>query len=415
MVRLRGFKKLTPIEEARRLFFEKLGMRRLEAAEVSLKDALNRVVAESITSPKDLPPFNRSAVDGYAVKAKDTFEASQFAPKALKIVQGNITGGNQAVKIWTGNPLPEGADAVIMLEYTRKMDDENIEVWKPVAPWENVSRKGEDTRAGETVLKTGKRLRPHHLGLLAALGFTAVKVFRKPKVAVLAAGNELVEPGVTPTSEQVIEVNRLIISSLCRQLECETLDLGIAKDDLDEIASKIYEGLEKADMVVTTGGTSVGAKDLVPEAVNKLGEPGVVVHGIAMRPAMPTALGIIRNKPVIVLSGNPVAAMIGFEVFAKPLIQKMLQIPTPEFYALKAKLTRKASGALGRRSFLRVYAYMEGGEFYASPVRVMGSSIISTMSRANGYVVIPEDRGGLEKGEMVTVYLFDHLGGKRNV
>jgi molybdopterin molybdotransferase len=415
LVRLRGFKKLTPIEEAMRLFFEKLEMKRLEAVEVSLKDALNRVAAESITSPKDLPPFNRSAVDGYAVKAKDTFEASQFAPKTLKIVQGNITGGNQAVKVWTGNPLPEGADAVIMLEYTRKMDDENIEVWKPVAPWENVSKKGEDMRAGETVLKTGTRLRPHHLGLLAALGFTAVEVFRKPKVAVLATGNELVEPGVTPTSEQVIEVNRLIISSLCQQLECEPLDLGIAKDDLDEIASKIYEGLEKADMVVTTGGTSVGAKDLVPEAVNQLGEPGVVVHGIAMRPAMPTALGIIRNKPVIVLSGNPVAAMIGFEVFAKPLIQKMLQIPTPEFYALKAKLTRKASGALGRRSFLRVYAYMEGGEFYASPIRVMGSSIISTMSRANGYVIIPEDRGGLEKGEMVTVYLFDYLGGKRNV
>lgn len=415
LVRLRGFEKLTTIEEAKKTFFKRLEMDILENVKISLKEALNRVIAEDIIAGKDLPPFDRSAVDGYAVKAQSTFGVSQFNPKKLEIVNGPNIGENQAVEIWTGNPLPEGADAVIMLEYARKINAKIVEVWKPVAPGDNVSKRGEDIRKGEIVVKAGTRLKPHHLGLLAALGFVAVKVLRKPRVAVLATGNELVEPGKTLTSEQVVEVNRIILSGLCQQLGCEAVDLGIVRDDLEEITSRIQKGLEIADIVITTGGTSVGIKDLVPEAVNKLGKPGVIVHGIAMRPAMPTALGIVQNKPIIVLSGNPVAAMIGFEVFAKPLILKMLQIPTLEIYALKAKLTRKVSSVLGRRSFLRVYAYMENGEFYASPVRVMGSSILSTMSRANGYVIIPENRGGLEAGKNVTVYLFDYLGGKEDV
>lgn len=415
LVRLKGFEKLTSIEEAKRIFFEKLQLKKLDVTEVSLENALNRVLAEDVVSEKDLPPFNRSAVDGYAVKAKDTFGASQLSPKTLKIVEDSLVGEKQAVEIWTGNPVPEGADAVVMLEHTRKKNRDTLEVLKPVAPGENVSRRGEDVRRGEVVVKAGTRLKPQHLGILAALGFTAVKVFRKPKVAVLATGNELVEPGEKPSPHQIVEVNRVIISGLCQQLGCETVDLGIARDNVDEIASKISKGIEAADVVVTTGGTSVGAKDLVPEAVNRLGAPGIVVHGIAMRPAMPTALGVVRGKPVIVLSGNPVAAMIGFEVFGKPLILKMLNTATPEAFFVKAKLTRRASSVLGRKSFLRVYVYMENGEFYASPVRLMGSGIISTMTKANGYVVIPEDRGGLEKDETVLVHMFDFIGEKGNV
>jgi len=415
LVRLKGFEKLTSIEEAKRIFFEKLEIRKPETTRIPLKDALNRVVAENVTAEIDLPPFNRSAVDGYAVKAENTFEASQFAPKTLKLVKNDAVKENEAMEIWTGNPVPKGANAVIMLEYTRKINNSTLEVWKPVSPGENISKRGEDIRKGEVVVRTGTRLKPHHLGLLAALRFTTIKVFAKPKIAVLATGNELIEPGETPKPDQIVEVNKLIISGLCQQLGCETIDLGIAPDNLNEIRNRIQEGLKKAHLVITTGGTSVGSKDLVPEAVNSLGEPGVVVHGIAMRPAMPTALAIVQKKPIILLSGNPVAAMIGFEVFAKPLIQRMLQIPTPEMFALKAKITRKVSSVLGRRSFLRVYAYRRNGEFYASPVRVMGSSILSTMTRANGYVVIPEDRGGLEEGETVTVYLFDFLGEEENV
>ncbi|HDI06848.1 MAG TPA: hypothetical protein ENF76_00590, partial [Candidatus Bathyarchaeota archaeon] len=214
LVRLKGFEKLTSIEEAKRIFFEKLQLKKLDVTEVSLENALNRVLAEDVVSEKDLPPFNRSAVDGYAVKAKDTFGASQLSPKTLKIVEDSLVGEKQAVEIWTGNPVPEGADAVVMLEHTRKKNRDTLEVLKPVAPGENVSRRGEDVRRGEIVVKAGTRLKPQHLGILAALGFTAVKVFRKPKVAVLATGNELVEPGEKPSPHQIVEVNRLIISGL---------------------------------------------------------------------------------------------------------------------------------------------------------------------------------------------------------
>ncbi|MBX5320808.1 MAG: molybdopterin molybdotransferase MoeA [Candidatus Bathyarchaeota archaeon] len=407
MVRLRGFQKLMSIEEARQRLMDGLKIKRKNVM-VSIYDALNRVLAEDIIAEEDLPRFDRSAVDGYAVKAEDTFGVSQFKPKTLKLTNGNEVKKGEAKQVWTGNSLPKGADAVLMLENAKRFDDE-IEVWTVVTPGENVSKKGEDIAKGEIAVKAGTRLKPHHLGLIAALGKSEICVFEKPKVAVLATGNELVETGQKPREEQVFEVNRLVLGALCLELGAEPLDLGIAKDDVAEIAEKIRFGLEKADMVLTTGGTSVGASDLVPTAVNSIGKPGVIVHGVAMRPAMPTALAIIDNKPIIVLSGNPVAAMFGFEVFARPLILKMLGVRCERRPVVNARLTRRTTTALGRRTFVRIRVFQRGGEFYAEPVSARGSGIISTMTRANGYVVVPENREGLEEGETVQVHLFDTL------
>jgi molybdenum cofactor synthesis domain-containing protein len=329
LVRLRGFQKLTSIEEALQLLFKNLKIENLKTVVVPLHDALNRVLAEDIVAKENLPRFDRSAVDGYAVKAEDTVEASQFKPKTLRITDEDEIGNGQAKQVWTGTPIPKGANAVVMLENTKRVNAE-IEVWTSVTPGENISKKGEDVSKGEVALKGGTRLKPHHLGLLAALGNVEVKVFEKPKIAILATGNELVEIGEKPKKDQIFEVNRLVLSGLCHELGAEPIDLGIAKDDADEIFDKIRMGLEKADTVITTGGTSVGASDLVPEAVNKIGKPGVIVHGVAMRPAMPTALAIANGKPIIILSGNPVAAMIGFEVFVRPLICKMLRLKREE-------------------------------------------------------------------------------------
>lgn len=375
---------------------------------VSIYDALNRVLAEDIIAKEDLPRFDRSAVDGYAVKAEDTFGVSQFKLKTLKLTDGNKVEKGEAKQVWTGNALPKGADAVIMLENAKRSHNE-IEVWTTVIPGENVSKKGEDVVKGEIAVEAGTRLKPHHLGLIASLGVMEISVFEKPKVAVLATGNELVEVGQKPREDQVFEVNRLVIKALCLELGAEPLDLGIAKDDVAEISEKIRLGLEKADMVLTTGGTSVGASDLVPTAINSIGKPGVIVHGVAMRPAMPTALAIIDNKPIIILSGNPVAAMFGFEVFARPLILKMLGVKRERRPVVNARLTRRTTTALGRRTFVRVRVFQSGGEFYAEPVSARGSGIISTMTRANGYVVVPENREGLEEGETVQVHLFDTL------
>jgi molybdopterin molybdotransferase len=408
LVRLKGFQKLTPVEEALELLLNSLKLEPLETVSISLAEALNHILAEDVIAEEDLPSFDRSAVDGYAVKANDTLGASQFNPKTLKLTKADRLLEGEAKEVWTGSPLPEGADAVLMLEYVKRLNDE-IEVWVAVTPGENVSRKGEDVAKGEVAVKAGTRLKPHHLGLIAALGRSHVTVFEKPKVAVLATGNELVELGHKPKKGQVFEVNRLIISSLCRELGAEPVDLGIARDDSDEISGKIRSGLEKANIVVTTGGTSVGASDLVPAAINSLGKPGVIVHGIAMRPAMPTALAVVNNKPIIVLSGNPVAAMFGFEVFARPLILKMLGAEHESRPVLKAKVTRRISTALGRKTFVRVRVFQRNGEFYAEPVSTRGSGVISTMTRANGYVVVPENREGLEANETVVVHMFDNL------
>ena len=408
-MRLRGFQKLTSIANALQLLFQNLRIKRLNHVTVPLHEALNRVLAEDIIAEEDIPRFDRSAVDGYAVKAEDTFEASQFKPKILRIVDEDRVGGKQAKKVWTGNPIPKGANAVVMLENATRIDDK-IEIWTSVTPSENISKKGEDIEKGEVAVKAGTRLKPQHLGLIAALGIDEIKVVEKPKIAILATGNELAERGGKRGKEQIFESNRLVLSASCRELGAEPVDLGIAKDDIEEIVEKIKKGFDKADIIITTGGTSVGVSDLVPEAVNRVGKPGIIVHGIAMRPAMPTALAVVDGKPIIILSGNPVAAMIGFEVFVRPLICRMLGLKKEERRLMvKAKIMKRVSTVLGRKTFVRVRVLQRFGEFFAEPISARGSGIISTMTEANGYVVVPENREGLEKGETVSVYLFDNV------
>jgi molybdopterin molybdotransferase len=391
LVRLKGFQKLTSIEKASQIFLDKIKIKPSGTVTVSLHEALNRVLAEDIVAEENLPRFDRSAVDGYAVKAEDTVGASQFNPKIFLTTNNEMIDKKQTRQVWTGSPIPKGANAVAMLENTKQIGNK-IEIWVSVTPGENISKKGEDIRNGKVALKAGTRLKPHHLGLIAALGFPQIKVIKKPKIAILATGNELVEMGGKPSENQIFEVNRLVLLAMCNELGVEPLDLGIAK------------------AIITTGGTSVGAVDLVPEAVNKIGKPGVVVHGIAMRPAMPTALAVLEGKPMVILSGNPVAAIIGFEVFAKPLIWRMLGLKRKEGgYAVKAKITRRVTTALGRKTFVRVRVFQKNEELFAEPVSARGSGIISTMTKANGYVVVPENREGLEEGESVSVQLFDNV------
>ena len=410
LVRLKGFQKLTSVDKALQMFLSQVPPKKIGIEIVPLTSALNRVLAENITAEHDLPNFNRTAVDGYAVKAEETRGASQFKPKKFLITEKHAVENKQAKQVWTGNPIPKGADAVVMLEYTKRMGDE-VEVWTQVVPGENISKKGEDISKGEVAVKARTRLKPQHIGLLAALGFSEIKVFEKPKIAILATGNELVEVGSSIKEGQVFEVNRLVLSALCRELNAEPIDLGIANDNVNEIRDKLEFGAKVADAIITTGGTSVGAFDFVPEVVDKLGKPGVIVHGVAMRPAMPTALAIAKEKPILVLSGNPVAAIIGFEVFARPLICRLLGLEKEEHRpVVKAKMTKKVATALGRKTFVRVHVFQRNREFFAEPISTRGSGVISTMTKANGYAVASENRQGLEEGEEVLVYLFDDVG-----
>jgi molybdopterin molybdotransferase len=409
---MKGFQKLTFTYEALQIWFDALQVKRCRDLTIPLTEACNRVLAEDIIAKEDLPRFDRSAVDGYAVRADDTVGASQTKPLLFRLTEGDEladTAHREGKQVWTGSPIPKGANAVIMLENTKKLESK-IEVWTQSAPHDNISRKGEDTKKDEIAVQAGTRLKPYHLALIGALGNNEIKVVEKPKIAILATGNELAKVGEERGEKQIYESNRVMITGMCCELDAEPLDLGLAKDDVDEISEAITVGLKIADAVITTGGTSVGGLDLVPDAVNKTGKPGIIVHGVAMRPGMPTALAALENKPVIVLSGNPVAAITGFEVFARPLICKLLGMKKEESRPLvKAKMTKKITTALGRKSFVRVRVIQKNDELAAEPVSAKGSGNLTTMTHANGYVMVPENREGLTQGETVIVHLFGEV------
>ena len=408
-MKLKGFQKLTLTDQALKSWLAALQIGAPKAAVVSLQDAPGRVLAEDVIAKEDLPRFDKSAMDGYALKSADTVGASQFKPATFQLTENQEITGKQTKQVWTGNPIPMGADAVIMLENTEKREG-NLEVWSQLALGLNVSKKGEDTKKGEVVAKAGARLNPYHIGLAAALGYRQLKVYKRPQIGVLATGNELAEVGTPLSGNLIYDSNKIMLSAVCREMGAETTDYGIAKDNVDEIADKIQKALKTQDAVITTGGTSVGGLDLVPDAVNKIGEPGVIVHGVALRPAMPTAVAMLEGKPVLILSGNPVAAIIGFEVFGRPMICRLLGMnktePRP---MLKATLARRVASALGRKTYVRVRVTVKGGEFYAEPVSAKGSGAISTMTQSNGFVIVPENREGVSEGGTVMVHMFESL------
>jgi molybdopterin molybdotransferase len=408
----KGFQKLTFTYEALQTWFDALQPKPCRETTIPLTEAYNRVLAQDVIAAEDLPRFDRSAVDGYAVRADDTTGASETKPRLFRLTEEDEltdTAHRQGKQVWTGTPIPKGANAVVMVEKTKPVDAK-IEVWTQAAPYANIMRQGEDIKKGEVAVQAGTRLKPYQLAFLSALGNSEVKVIEKPKIAILATGNELAKVGDERDAKQVWESNRTLLTGMCCELDVEPLDLGLVKDNVDEIAQAITLGLKIADAVITTGGTSVGGLDLVPEAVNKVGKPGIVVHGVAMRPAMPTALAILEGKPVMVLSGNPVAAITGFEVFARPLICKLLGLKKEESRpTLKAVMTRKIAVALGKKNFVRVRVSTKNGDFVAEPVSAKGSGNLSTMTKANGYVIVPENREGLAEGETVTVQMFDDI------
>ena len=299
LVKLKGFQKLTSTDEALQNWLNILQFGGPKMVDVGLQDALSRVLAEDLFAQEDLPRFNKSAMDGYAVKSGDLVDATQFKPVILQLTSAEQVEAKEAKQVWTGNPIPKGADAVIMIENTRKSVG-GLEVWSQLAPGDNVSKRGEDVKKSDLVAKAGTRLNPYHIGLAAALGYTQLKVAQKPKIAILPTGNELAELGTDRAANQIYDSNKTMISALCHELGAETTDCGLAKDNLDEIAEKIQSALKANDAIITTGGTSVGGLDLLPDAVNKLGKPGVIVHGVALRPAMPTAVAILERKPVLI-------------------------------------------------------------------------------------------------------------------
>lgn len=411
---MKAFVKFTPIDDALKTFYDAIDLKCIPSENISLRESLYRVLSEDVVARDHVPNFDRAAVDGYAVRAQDTLGASTTTPFVFDVIAsaeiGHVSNasvyGQQSVKIATGAPLPQGADSVIMVEHTEKISVHRIEIYRSLHPGENVSVRGEDVKQGETILFRGTILRPQDVGMLAALGRKEVKVVKKPTVAVFSTGNELIEPGDSIEVGRVFDSNRPALMAMVKDLGGEPVDLGIVCDDLEAIRSRIVKGLAH-DLIIISGATSVGEKDFTPEAVNSLGQPGVLVHGIAMRPGRATALAALGKKPIVLLPGFPVSAMIAFEVFVKPLILKMLGASPEQMErrTVVAYVSRRIPSSLGNRTFVRVVVKKMGEKYVIEPLRTSGSGILSSLVKADGFVILPENKEGLEEGERVEVIL----------
>ncbi|SHM45572.1 molybdopterin molybdochelatase [Caldanaerovirga acetigignens] len=402
------------IGEALRVLKENLVGIKPKGEEVMLRDAYGRVLSEDIYSPEDIPPFNRSTVDGYAVISRDTFGACESLPAMLKVV-GEIKMGErplfslkagEAARISTGGMMPENSDAVVMLEYTQPLEDGTLLVERPVAPGENVILKGEDVRKGGLVLKKGHTLRPQDLAALAGMGFQKVKVAVLPKVSVISTGDEIKPPGEEIKEGEIRDMNSFSIAGLVLKWGGIPEIFGVVRDDFNEIRRSVSEALKISDLVVISGGSSVGTRDLTVRVLDSLGSPGVLVHGIAVKPGKPTIIAVVDGKPVIGLPGHPVSAMVIFEQVVRPILSWFLG--RPEDYGglkVKAKIARNISSAAGREDFIRVKLEQRDGELWAVPV-LGKSGLISTMVESHGLARIAPEKLGVKEGEYVDVELY---------
>ncbi len=406
----RIFKSLTRVEDALDRFFAHIPMTPTETVE--LEFALGRVLAEDIYSPLDVPRFDRAAFDGYAVRSEDTFGASPSSPVTLRVIgslrPGDTTdivvGKMESVKIATGAFLPNGTDAVVPLEYSKEIGREFVEISRQVPPGANVDRTGSDVRRGDLVLRQGTYIGPFEMLLLATLNVTKVLVRRRPRVSIINTGNEIVELGSDLSGGKVVNSIRYMLISLLHDM-VEINYRGIAHDDEDLLRKKILDCLDD-DLIVTTAGTSVGERDLVPRVVEDLGG-NIIAHGLSIMPGKPTLMAIIDGTPLIGLPGYPVsAAVTSFEVLI-PTIGKMLGIRGKPIYPkVKAILTRRIASRPGVRHYVRVKLDREKNKLLATPVRVGGSGIISSLTEGDGFVVVPEDLEGYEDGEVVEVLVY---------
>ena len=381
---------------------------------VPTAEALGRVTAGPVRSPISLPAFPRSTVDGYAVRAADTVGASEGLPAYLTIVgevpmgqRATLTvGRGQAAIVHTGGMIPEGADAVVMVERTHRLDERTVEVLRAVAVGENVIQVGEDVQAGEEILPAGHRLRPQDVGGLLGVGITQVTVARRPVVAIIATGDEVVPPDREPGPGQVRDINSYTAEAMVRRAGGIPRLMGIVPDDFETLLERARQGLAQADMLVLSAGSSVSVRDMTSEVINRLGAPGVLVHGLSIRPGKPTILALCDGKPVFGLPGNPVSAMVAFELVVTPALWRLQGTTPPEKRRVKARLLRNLSSVAGREDYVQVRLVEREGEPWADPI-FGKSNLIFTLVRADGVVQVPLDATGILAGEEVEVVLHE--------
>lgn len=405
------FLKLTPPDEARRIWFAAL-QPHLAVETIPTEEANGRVTAEAIHAPHPLPSFRRAAVDGFAVRAVDTYGASDSLPAYLQVI-GEVPMGKapsfslsvgQSALIHTGGMLPEGADAVVMVEYTQTVKQGEVEIWRGVAAGENVLEVGEDVQTGQEVIPAGVRLRPAAVGGLLGLGILEVRVARRPQVAVLSSGDEVLPPEAPLTPGAVRDINSYSLSALIETVGAQVSRGGVIPDTEAALREQIGAALQQADLVVVTAGSSASTRDLTAKVINQLGKPGVLVHGVSIRPGKPTILAVCDGKGVVGLPGNPVSALVIAKMFILPFLERLMGLPPARFTPIvPARLSLNVASQAGREDWAPVRLLADGAGFLAEPVPGKSNSIF-TLVRADGLVRIPADATGLSAGELVEVH-----------
>ncbi|TCS84532.1 gephyrin-like molybdotransferase Glp [Tepidibacillus fermentans] len=385
-----------------------------EAETVGIMEAVGRVLASDVVSKEDVPGFHRSTVDGYAVKASNTYGSSESMPSFFQIIGSVEMGKNvdqeihegEAMYVPTGGMMPKGADAVVMIEDVEVIGD-LLNVFEQVAPRENVIFQGEDVKLNEVILKKGHRLRPQDLGGLAAIGITEVTVYRKIKVGILSTGDELVPPDTKKLLPgQIRDINGISISAAVQALGGEVIYGGIVTDEFAEYLRRSKELYDQVDFLILSGGSSMGTKDYSSRVMNELGQPGVFVHGVAIKPGKPTIIANCNGKPVMGLPGHPVSAMVLFDLFGTQILNQLHGVEPNRFAKqLKAKISRNVASQVGRTDFVRVQLEIRDEELWAIPV-FGKSGLITNLVRSDGMIEIPEFKEGIVEGEWVNVTLF---------
>lgn len=406
------FFQVKSVEDTFSLIYEKV-VPLTEKERKPLYQALHSILAEDIVVRENVPNFRRSTVDGYAVKAQDTFGSSENMPGFLTVV-GEVKMGEapdqdlsdgEAIYVPTGGMLPENSDAVIMIEHCEDLNG-LLNLYRQVAPGENVISIGEDLMEGKPLLTEGTKLRSQELGALASQGITEVYVYRKPIVGYLSTGDEIV-PIETKELQigQVRDMNGMTIGSLVSEWGCEFVYGGIVKDSREELEKRTKEMLEQTDCLILSGGSSVGTKDYSVEVIDSLGKPGVFVHGVSIKPGKPTILAAANHKPIIGLPGHPASALVIFYLFGKAILQKLQGQKIAEKNVAKAILTKNLPSTPGRTDFIRARLFQQDEEWYAEPI-IGKSSLISTLVKSEGMIEIPSRSEGIQKGEWVSLRLF---------
>jgi len=388
---------------------------------IFIGEGLNRVLSREIFSREDLPCFPRSSMDGYAVRARDTFGAAETLPAFLE-VEGEVLMGRapagavtqgKAIRISTGGMMPEDADAVVMIEYCHPLDGRTIEVTRTVSPLENVISPGDDFKNGALIFGKGYVLRPQDLGLLAGLGIQNVDAYRKPNVAIISTGDEIVPVNRMPGPGQVRDINSYTLGAFCIQSGAVPVNMGLCKDNFSDLRALVERGLEISDTLWISGGSSVGARDMTVKVLESFDDMEILAHGISISPGKPTIIARSGSKAVFGLPGHVASAMVIAEVFLNPFLSRLsgaAGASGDNHFYIKAELERNIESASGRDDYIRVKLDKRGGQYFADPI-FGKSGLISTLVEAHGLVKIDRNTEGLYKGQIVDVMLLRPLKG----